>query len=52
MTYDPIDTSATDNAADGNVTTEDLVVNGVATGDFGGVGFEEIEAHDLVLNFE
>jgi len=59
MTYDPIDTSATDNAADGSVTTDtldsttvnnadtvttqDLVVNGTATGPFGGGGvvFEE-----------
>jgi len=54
MTYDPIDTSATDNAADGSVTTDtldsttlnnsgtvttqDLVVNGTATGPFGGGG--------------
>jgi len=53
MTYDPIDTSATDNAADGSVTTDtldsttvdnsgtvttqDLVVNGTATGVGGGV---------------
>jgi len=52
MTYDPIDTSATDNAADGKVTTDtvnsttldnsgtvttqDLSVNGTASGDFGG----------------
>jgi len=52
MTYDPIDTSATDNAADGSVTTDtldsttvdnsgtvttqDIVVNGTATGPFGG----------------
>jgi len=54
MTYDPIDTSATDNAADGSVTTDtldsttannsgtlttqDIVVNGTATGPFGGGG--------------
>jgi len=53
MTYDPIDTSATDNAADGSVTTDtldtttlnnsgtsttqDLVVNGTTTGISGGV---------------
>ncbi len=38
MTYDPIDTSATDNAADGSVTTDtvttqDTVVNGTINGD-------------------
>ena len=62
MTYDPIDTSATDNAADGSVTadtldsttvdnsgtatTQDLVVNGTATGPFGGAPV--LEAGDSI----
>ena len=63
MTYDPIDTSATDNAADGSVTTDtldsttvnnsgtvttqDIVVNGTATGPFGGGGVV-LEAGDTI----
>jgi len=63
MTYDPIDTSATDNAADGSVTTatldsttvdnsgtvttQDIVVNGTATGPFGGGGVV-LEAGDSI----
>jgi len=63
MTYDPIDTSATDNAADGSVTTDtldattlnnsgtattqDLVVNGTATG-VGGAFAPVLEAGDSI----
>jgi hypothetical protein len=48
MTYYPLDTKADDNASDGNVTTEDLVVNGSATGDFG--AFIEVSTFDKKHN--